>query len=352
MIRGLPASKWPQADRTAWASARAPGDIFEPGGAAAHWRTTTAENFENEYGVWLAWLAANDALDGASKPEDRVTQDRVAAFVEEMQAVVTPATVANRVARLHTAMRLFAGHLDWKWLADAKTQLRRRATPTKAKPEALTHPSDLYAVGHRLMDEADASLGLNERKRAVIYRDGLMIAILAARAPRRRTLAAMRLSTNLHWNGETYWLVFAADDTKQRRAAEHMLPAGLTSRIDVYLSHYREALAKGPNAAELMDWVWLTERGGPLSAMAINAITHKRTKAALGVAIPPHRFRDCLATAWATDLPEQVRLAGSMLDHRNPETTEAHYNQAQRNQALRMHHATMNRLRERNTKRS
>ena len=342
-IRALPLTEWPQPDREAWTAARTPGDIFDPSGDAALWRPSTVENFEREYGLWLGWLAAHGLLDGP--PHDRVTLANVEAYVIELRQHQAPVSVANQVRRLYRAMQLFAPDQDWTWLRDLKSRLRRDATATKAKPEALTHPAELYSVGVRLLEQAETGTGQSTRRAAVLYRDGLIIAFLAARAPRRRALAGLRLGVNLRRDGGAYWLVFGASETKQKRASEHRLPDDLTGPIERYVNHHREVLAGGPREADPADAVWLNEFGNALGSMAVNVLVRKHTLAALGVTIPPHRFRDCLATAWAVDLPEHVRMAGTMLDHHDPKTTEEHYNQAQRHRALKAHSATIEQIR-------
>ncbi|MBK1670029.1 hypothetical protein CKO28_18505 [Rhodovibrio sodomensis] len=343
-VKSLPLTAWPQADRDAWAAVRSAGDIFDDGGGAAHWRSSTVKNFEQDYGLWLGWLAAHGMLSGA--PGERVTQANVEAYVTDLRERQAAVSVANQVRRLYRAMQLFAPQHDWKWLKDLKARLRRDAEPSKPKPDALTHPAELYTLGMRLMDEAETDGTLKARRAAVAYRDGLIIAILAARAPRRQEFTDMRLDVNLRHDGGAYWLVFSAAETKQKRASEHRLPDDLTARVDRYLEHHREVLAAGPRNAEPREALWLTEFGDALSAMAVNVVVRKHTAARLGIPIPPHRFRDCLATAWALDLPEHVRMAGTMLDHHDPSMTEAHYNQAQRHRALRAHASTISRLRD------
>ncbi|RDD61253.1 hypothetical protein [Ferruginivarius sediminum] len=343
--KSLRPEHWPAADRQAWAVARTPGDIFEPGGGAANWRPQTVANFENDYGLWLGWLATSGRLAPDSRPGERVTEDAVAAYIADLQPMLAPASLANRVRRLYTAMQLFEPERDWGWLAQLKARLRRAEKATKSKPEALTSPGQLYKLGVDLMQDGETADGLLARKRAVLYRDGLIIAILAARAPRRKNLAGMRINVNVTCAGGHYWLVFSGAETKQKRASEHRLPADLTPRIDRYLDHHRAVLANGPHEPEPADALWLTEFGDRLSPMAINVMAKTRTREALGVAIPPHRFRDCLATAWAVDLPEHVTLAGAMLDHSDPKMTEDHYNQAQRHKALQCLARTFDELR-------
>ena len=65
--------------------------------------------------------------------------------------------------------------------------------------------------------------------------------------------------------------------------------------------------------------------------MAVISI-HKRfrthTKAAFGVAVSPHLFRDSAATAIAIDGPAHVRAIMPVLGHSRLATSETHYNHA------------------------
>jgi integrase len=65
--------------------------------------------------------------------------------------------------------------------------------------------------------------------------------------------------------------------------------------------------------------------------MAVISIHNRfrgRTKAAFGVAVSPHLFRDSAATAIATDGPAHVRAIMPVLGHSRLATSETHYNHA------------------------
>ena len=68
---------------------------------------------------------------------------------------------------------------------------------------------ELYLLGASLMHRADDEVQLWPRKRRVLYRDGLLISLLAARPIRRKNIAALRIgrpwpvtSRRGHWSAE------------------------------------------------------------------------------------------------------------------------------------------------------
>ena len=68
------------------------------------------------YWHWLRWLDAHGFCDPDTSAADRVTRDRVAAYVAELTPVCAPFTVLCRIRELLDAMRVMAPQTDWAWL--------------------------------------------------------------------------------------------------------------------------------------------------------------------------------------------------------------------------------------------
>ena len=64
----------------------------------------------------------------------------------------------------------------------------------------------------------------------------------------------------------------------------------------------------------------------------------KYTKARLGVALTPHRFRNAAFTSIALDDPAHVTIGVALLGHARIETGEWHYNLARTDSAVRSHY--------------
>ena len=174
------------------------------------------------------------------------------------------------------------------------------------------------------MQDADSDETPAPVRRAIGFRDGLMIALLAARPLRRRNLAAIVIGTNLLRTGNQFWLRFVAGETKNRRPIDVPLPVELTPFMERYLDVHRPALLDGSNAEHL----WVSSKGRPMSIPTIYGRIMKLTRDEFGVGINPHLFRDCAATSVAVDDPDHVRISAALLGHCSLSTTQRYYDQS------------------------
>jgi integrase len=353
MIRQPPLGGWPARDRELWDKAVEPGGLFG-GGAGSHWSAATRVFVASGYNRWLSWLASKELLDPDLRPADRVSRERVAAYVDEMQTELAPYSVLDRIQGLHDALRVMAPESDWEWLRLLRRSLKAQVRPTRDKLSRLKHPADLIAHGERLMDEAEASSQPSARRRAILYRDGLLIAMLAYRPVRRRNLAMMRLGQHLVKSGGSWRIVFAAEETKTRVPYEAILPAALAPRLERYLDVHRPVLLYGepterkrktPSIAPDLDALWVSEDGIQLGYEAVAYQIVIRTRREFGRSVSPHLFRDSAATAVAVDNPKHIGDASLVLGHADHRTTEKHYNHARSLEASRRHAAMLGRLR-------
>ena len=120
------------------------------------------------------------------------------------QPAISSSLIAIELHHLRLALRLVYPGVDWTWL---QTITKRIAAQAKCRPEKhhLITSERLYALGFALMDEAMEaadSVGAVPKAVAFEYRDGLMIALLAAIPLRRRTFAAPRIGKQLVKSGQ------------------------------------------------------------------------------------------------------------------------------------------------------
>ena len=193
------------------------------------------------------------------------------------------------------------------------------------------------------MDEAEEKPDGNKLTAPILYRDGLLIALLAARPLRRRTLSVIRIGKHIHHIGDHYTLTFAAADTKNKQAIDFNLPVTLTPNLDRYLNYYRSHF---PNALN-HDGFWASVKGCRLSGGGLYRRINIRTYDAFGFSINMHLFRDCAATTLAIHKPDQVLTAAGLLGHANLNTIHQHYIHAQSIKAGNEHQANVSRLRKR-----
>ena len=149
------------------------------------------------------------------------------------------------------------------------------------------------------------------------YRDGLIVALLAARPLRLRNFVALELGRHLVRAGEGWRLVIPGAETKTGRPLELPFPAVLVPALERYLAVHRPVLAARPGRGQGQAGaaLWLSAEGGPLSEVTLGFLVKARTRAAFGRAVNPHLFRDAAATSVAIEDPARVRIAAQVLGH-------------------------------------
>jgi hypothetical protein len=164
-----------------------------------------------------------------------------------------------------------------------QANLARRAPPSRAKRERMIAPSLLFAAGLARMGRVDHEQHPKHDVRNVRYRDGLMMAVLAARAFRLGNLAQMRVGRHISKVDGIYVCTFTAAETKNRRELVEPLPAALTPYIDRYLAEVRPALLRG----HVSDASWVSTYRGPLSEQSLYLKACAATEEELGVRLGP-----------------------------------------------------------------
>lgn len=120
-------------------------------------------------------------------------------------------------------------------------------------------------------------------------------------------------------------LTFPRAETKSHRAWVNDWPEALTPHLVRYLELYRTLLLAGRYAGPAL---WVSQRPGPITDNGIYYAITTRTKAAFGVSVNPHLFRDAAATSIAIHDPSNVQITRHVLGHGPHRTSEIYYNQA------------------------
>jgi integrase/recombinase XerD len=334
--RCKPLDQWPQWDRRQWQSALQAGDPLEPGGCRAERSPFSNRAMVKGYGRWLAWLDSRGLLDTEVAPGDRITPDRVRAYVGHLEAENASGTVIARIIELKVTAAIMDPERDWSWIYRFASSVRVRHKPARPKRHRLVHIERLLNLGLDLMEKAnDEATTLGRFK---TYRDGLMIGLLASRQLRLRNLAGLTLNRTLVQRGDGWWIQIPATETKTKDPIEEPWPEMLVPYLQTYLADHRASITalRGPPMGASSDALWLSMYGPPLNDNAIYIRIVARTRQGLGQAINPHLFRDCAVTSVAIDDPANIGVAARMLGHRTRSTTERYYNQARGLEASRL----------------
>ena len=336
---------WPEADRSMWTGLTAAGSPLDGAGAGAHWAAETRRAAAREYGHWLSF-ALTTAPDAArSDPLSRVTPGRVRLYCRSMEDV-SARTRATRIARLHTIMRGADPAKNLRWLAEMRRALERaarRAGPARSKQGRLLPSGKLYDAGLALAQRARLVCDGRPGARARDVRDGLLIALLAARPLRIKNFAGLRLGRHVHATSSGYLIDIPGSECKTANPIEVPVPEDLCPWLDDYLATYRPLLLAGRQS----DSLWVHNTGGSYTPGHLSQRIRKLTKGLVGVPISPHLFRDCAATTIAIDDPEHVLTIAPLLGHTTLKTSEKHYNHARSLDASRRFQAVMREVRAR-----
>jgi integrase/recombinase XerD len=332
--RCLKVDEWPSIDREAWESALTRGDIFDDPGLASHWSPATRHKNRRGYGRRLNFLRCIGKIDEEFGPAEKITRKRVGQYLVLLEEQgLAGYTIVARMDELRATISAMAPHQNWQWLTDLVTRLRNRARPTANKRARVVPSSDLFSLGCALMAEADVRDTRSSILKAVRFRDGLAVALLAARPLRISNFASIQIDHHLVRSG-TYWLLtFEAPEMKNRRPLEFPFPDDLTECLDRYLVHWRPILIGDSRT----DQLWVNLNGRPINPKRMYDRITRVTKRHLGLPINPHLFRDCAATSIAIEDPEHVRMAAAILGHASMVTTERHYNQSRSVEAGRLY---------------
>ena len=301
------------------------------------WRPATRRGTITGYGYWLQYLVDQDPTLLALDPAERATPARLRAYVQALLSRMSAMGAAAAIGHLVLALRAIARDYDRTHLRALHNALQRLARP-KEKRAKLVSADRLLALGRNLMRQAESN-GVVEDLRA--YRDGLLIALLAARPMRLGNIAGLRMNQHIEMHGDQVVLNLSSDETKNGQPIECWLPDDLVPCFRRYLRDVRPRFY----GVDGHQGLWPSSKGKALTAPGVYQIVIRRTKAEFGHAIYPHLFRDIAATTLAHARPRQALLARDLLNHSDFRMTEGHYLHAQTAEAGRSYANEIDNLR-------
>lgn len=343
----LPLAQWPEADRCQWTRAQQPAELFDDLGPGSDWSPVTWNKTTKGYGRFLAWLRQYHPNDLGLPAATRINRARITEYVEHLRQTTSGYSAVGYVEDLIRAHRVLITTTIPAWLAALHGHLRAQARPVRDKRAALPAADELVGCGEALMRQAETAPDWSARRRAVAYRDGLAIALLAYRPMRMKNFAQLRLGTELREESSRWRLIVPGAHTKNRKPYEALLPKALRPALERYIETYRPILLAGErnDTTKPIDAVWVSDTGTAWEQGAMSRRIANIVAAQLGRHIPPHWFRDAAATTVAIDAPQNIRDAHLLLGHATLATTERHYILAQSLVAGQRHQAMLDSLR-------
>lgn len=316
--RGLALKLWPAHDQQAWERAFQPGSLLRRG-AGLRLSASSRDGLKYAHGMMLGFLAANYPERMDLKLEERLTPEIVEVFISTIACTCRETTIGIVLYRELMALELMDPGADLAWFKKVCSRQRRRGVRLEHRQVTSF---ELLNAGQNLIDRARKGSFSHAvtNETAAIFRDGLMIKLLAHYPVRRANFAALEIDTTLFRNGDRWSIYLPPENVKTRRSQHYELSAELTIDMDEYLTKYRPNFPDAQNHG----WVWPYEDRRMGDKMVRRYIA-KNTKSELGFEVTPHRFRSAAATFISIEDPENIRAASDLLGHRDSSVTEKHY---------------------------
>ena len=346
-IRYVPLNEWPIGCQEQWSAAFEEADLFSNTKPATQWRRATILKVICGLGALISWCIYKKISIENATISDLATQEHIKGFITDMrQSNYAPNTIFCHVQEVYDAAKVMDPSQNWKWLLNGLKKVRSKAKPVRNKLKRLQPAQKLDQLGNALMQRAQSDSELSFYKRALMFRDGLMIAILIHRPLRLSNFASIDVGGRLQILAKSAVLFFPAEEMKGKRDFEAHFPAKYLSDLKTYLEIYRPYLLslKHEDTPDHVSGLWISNEGKQLSELSLRNAIKKHTKREFGQDLTPHLFRDCAVTTLVRDEPESARITRSILSHSTIETTNRHYNQAQMIDASRRHTKMMESL--------
>jgi integrase len=333
----LPLSDWPLTDREAWDAAHRRGGLLDDDGLAANWAPATSSRIAEGYGRFLSFLIEIGDCDPSETLATRITRPRVESYVAHLRERNHSSTVASRALQLTEAMRIMAPGEDWGWLRRIRSRLHQMSTPARDDRALLVPAATVFELHRDLVRRAEEGDELSDLTRALMFRDAAALAVFSVSGIRRKNMASIAIGGSLQRRDAEWWLVFRAEEMKNKRPYEAPLP-GLTELLERYIAHFRPLLVARARPPVAGNALWLSASGKPASPYQIGQFVSCRTKRELGRALCPLLLRKLPPTELAINDPEHVGIAQPILGHADYRMTERAYNLGRAIDAARRHH--------------
>jgi len=315
---------WPPNDQQAWRRATERRPLFQGRALAAGWVKATRVGVLQANGQWMHYLHRHGWLDPDASPCSRVTEERLAAYVAELEGRIESMSLASRLRDLGEALRVMHPEGDRSLVLQAAAYAQANATPSRDERDKLVAPSDFYDAGLDRMKRFMPKLGL-DLEATMAYQGGFMMGTIICKPIRLRILATLLVGKNLiRMTDGSYGLKLDDGKTKMAAEADAVLTDSLTEFVDAWLDRGRPFLLRGRSSAAL----WLTPSGMPTTKRAFYYHFRKATAEEFIRPINPHFVRKIASTGVSTFAPELVEIIQHVLDHESDDMRKQWYDLA------------------------
>ncbi len=320
----LKLADWPETDRAALEANTVKGRRNRRSTPGGHYAEASLQKFAKGYARWLGFLQHRGWLDTGVPAGERVTGERLNDYFNALRSAGNADnTVVGRFEELSRALAILEPTHDWRWVRGPEGGVIPRRLRTR-RALVVPHPRVLYRWGCGLMDKAH-TVG-SKLAGALQFRDGLIIAMEAARARRLRSMAGLLVGTELARQPDGLWrLALLPARVKTGKADSFTLPAHLSPYIDRYLGEIRPFLLRERERESSA--MWIGKDGQVLAKKSFGENYGQRARKRFKVRFGPHRNRHAIVTAAAIDAPFDPTL-GARVIRITVQVADDHYRRA------------------------
>lgn len=319
-------AEWPASDREMWQRAIQQGGLFDDLGPLSHLATPTLGMIQAGYGKWLGWLTETQPEILALPPARRLELERFVIFIKA-HAHLSPKT--RHLYAANTLRLLCHCHPDREWgpFRRVLMHLERQAEDHVSRRKDGRILSGNYVLAKALELEGPAAAAASTPlQKALLQRNGTLIAFLTLIPIRRRALTSLRIDESVVFDGDDILIVTTPEMNKTKTYWETLVAPSITPVLRRYIHETRPRLMAGRGIDHT--FLWVTKDGDPISGTAMGTLIRNQTRELFGVPISAHLFRDIAATTLARTSPEAVGHIRAPLSLRGHETAEKYYNHA------------------------
>jgi integrase len=285
----------------------------------------TLADLKRRYGYFLDFLDRSGLLDRSAPTTGQVNPENVGQYIAKLSERVGSVTTYGSIYKLRRASQLLNPRGDFEWLVELEKDLALVMRP-RSKSDRLVLAEVLVEAGLTLMMEAEGSTSLSPLGKARLFRDGLMVAMLALHPVRLKNFATLEIGRNFTNIDGWWWITLSAAETKEGRPDERRIDEAIAPSLSDYLSKHRPVLARKNRQSGAL---WLSSNNGqPMTYHAVADVIERTTRSAIGVGVSPHMFRTAAASSAAILADDNPYLGSAVLHHRDKRVTEGHYNRA------------------------
>lgn len=299
-----------------------PAGPLDPPKHATAWASETRFNRCKAWGQYLSFLETRGWLDPNQAPGDRLTLERVSAFIRSLKAHLNANSVHQTVINVFYAIRAMVPDQDWRWVRRHPERPRPAEVNASRKLVVPFDPVDLVRRALDACDTADAAPA--SRAASVRFRDSVLILVAVTTALRRRNLAQLRIGTEVQVTASHIRLYIPPEETKTNQAVDLLVAPFAEPYLRRYIAVHRPLLL----GDEALPHLWIADRGAPLTMDMLYRKFGEAGQRLLGRKINPHLCRHSQATSILKADPRAVRTASAALGHRGTRVLQERYDRS------------------------